>query len=79
MEKSKQRHITPGTEEFNLLVAKAASLVIAKQTCNQTMLQKEFKIGYNMAGAIIDQLERQGLIHRNQQTVVINNKQNDQQ
>lgn len=79
MEKSKQRHITPGTEEFDLLMAKAARLVIAKHTCNQTMLQREFKIGYNMAGAIIDQLERQGIIRRNLQTVVINYKQNNQQ
>lgn len=79
MEKMIQKHLTPGTEDFDLLVTKAARLVIAKQTCNQTMLQKEFQIGYNMAGAIIDQLERQGIIHRNQQTVVINNKQNDQQ
>lgn len=64
MEKSKQKHITPGTEEFDLLVAKAARLVIAKQTCNQTMLQREFNIGYNMAGAVIDRLVKQGVVNR---------------
>lgn len=48
--------------EFDPLFDDAAREVVEKQQGSTSFLQRKFKIGYNRAGRIMDQLEREGIV-----------------
>lgn len=48
--------------EFDKYFKAAATLVVEKQMPNITLLQRKFRIGYNRAGRIMNQLEKTGII-----------------
>lgn len=48
--------------EFDKYFKAAAILVVEKQMPNTSLIQRKFRIGYNRAGRIINQLEETGII-----------------
>jgi len=48
--------------EFDPLFADAAREVVSKQQGSTSFLQRKFKLGYNRAGRIMDQLEREKIV-----------------
>lgn len=51
-------------EELDSLFEDAARLVVRSQLGSTSKLQRKFKIGYNRAGRVMDQLERAGIVGR---------------
>lgn len=50
--------------EFDKYFKAAAILVVEKQMPNTSLIQRKFRIGYNRAGRIINQLEQTGIVGR---------------
>jgi S-DNA-T family DNA segregation ATPase FtsK/SpoIIIE len=48
--------------EFDSMFADCAREVVSKQQGSTSFLQRKFKLGYNRAGRIMDQLEREGIV-----------------
>jgi S-DNA-T family DNA segregation ATPase FtsK/SpoIIIE len=48
--------------EFDSMFAEAAREVVSKQQGSTSFLQRKFKLGYNRAGRIMDQLEREKIV-----------------
>ncbi|GEM_PF-680424 len=48
--------------EFDKYFKAAAILVVERQMPNTSLIQRKFRIGYNRAGRIINQLEETGII-----------------
>ncbi|MDR1792886.1 MAG: DNA translocase FtsK [Bacteroidales bacterium] len=48
--------------EFDSMFGDAAREVVLKQQGSTSSLQRRFKLGYNRAGRIMDQLEREGIV-----------------
>ena len=48
--------------EFDKYFKAAAFLVVERQMPNTSLIQRKFRIGYNRAGRIINQLEETGII-----------------
>jgi S-DNA-T family DNA segregation ATPase FtsK/SpoIIIE len=48
--------------EFDAMFAEAAREVVSKQQGSTSFLQRKFKLGYNRAGRIMDQLEREKIV-----------------
>lgn len=48
--------------EFDKYFKAAAILVVEKQMPNTSLIQRKFRIGYNRAGRIMEQLEQTGII-----------------
>lgn len=40
----------------------AAQIIVATETASRSMLQRQFSIGYNHAGHLMDQLEKAGIV-----------------
>lgn len=51
-----------GSDEYDPLFREAAQLVVSSQQGSTSMLQRKFKLGYNRAGRIMDQLENSGIV-----------------
>ena len=49
-------------DEYDVLFEQAARFVIEKEKGSTSMLQRMFKIGFNRAARIIDQLEKAGVV-----------------
>lgn len=49
-------------EEFALLYDKAVAFVVESRRSNPASVQREFKIGYNRAANLIEQMEAQGIV-----------------
>ena len=49
-------------EEWDALFKEAAEMVVSSQQGSTSMLQRKFKLGYNRAGRIMDQLEAAGIV-----------------
>jgi DNA segregation ATPase FtsK/SpoIIIE, S-DNA-T family len=49
-------------EEIEKLYQDAKVFVIEKQECSPSLLQIHFKLGYNMAGRIVDRLFEEGIV-----------------
>lgn len=48
--------------EFDKYFKAAAILVVERQMPNTSLIQRKFRIGYNRAGRIIEQLEETGIV-----------------
>ncbi|MCC3237918.1 cell division protein FtsK, partial [Pediococcus acidilactici] len=53
---------TEATDELDEYYPEAVELVTEMQRASTSMLQRKFRIGYNRAARIIDQLEENGVI-----------------
>ncbi len=51
-----------GSEEWDPVFGDAARLVVSSQQGSTSMLQRKFKLGYNRAGRVMDQLENAGIV-----------------
>ena len=49
-------------EEWDSMFKDAAEMVVSSQQASTSMLQRKFKLGYNRAGRIMDQLESAGVV-----------------
>lgn len=49
-------------DEWDSLFKEAAEMVVSSQQGSTSMLQRKFKLGYNRAGRIMDQLEAAGIV-----------------
>ena len=49
-------------DEWDALFKEAAEMVVSSQQGSTSMLQRKFKLGYNRAGRIMDQLEAAGIV-----------------
>lgn len=49
-------------EEFDEYFGKAVNFVVSKQKASVSMLQKQFRLGYNHASRIMDELEETGVV-----------------
>lgn len=49
-------------EEWDSMFREAAEMVVSSQQASTSMLQRKFKLGYNRAGRIMDQLESAGVV-----------------
>lgn len=49
-------------EDWDPMFREAAELVVSTQQGSTSMLQRKFKLGYNRAGRIMDQLENAGIV-----------------
>lgn len=52
-------------EEVDELLSDAIELVIEAQQASVSMLQRKFRIGYNRAARIIDEMEKRGIVSEN--------------
>ncbi|MCQ2127729.1 MAG: DNA translocase FtsK [Bacteroidaceae bacterium] len=50
--------------KFDSLFAEAARLVVVNQLGSTSLIQRKFSIGYNRAGRLMDQLEKTGIVGR---------------
>ena len=53
-------------DEFDQLFPEAARMVVSMKMASASYLQRKFKIGYNKAGRIMDQLESAGVVGQSQ-------------
>jgi DNA segregation ATPase FtsK/SpoIIIE, S-DNA-T family len=51
-----------GGEDLDLFYDQAVALVLAKGQASTSMIQRQFRIGYNRAARIIEQMEREGIV-----------------
>ena len=51
-------------EDLDELFDEVVELVVSTNKASASMIQRKFKVGYNRAGRIIDQLEEQGVIRK---------------
>lgn len=49
-------------ESLDSFFEEAARFVVKSQTASTSMIQRKFSIGYNRAGRIMDQMEREGIV-----------------
>lgn len=57
-----QSPVNQQTEEFDEILPIAVDLIMEKEKASISMLQRAFKIGYNRAARIVDEMERMGII-----------------
>nr|DAF91039.1 MAG TPA: Ftsk gamma domain [Siphoviridae sp. ct7aK2] len=48
--------------EYDNYFQAAVILVVQRQMCNTSLIQRKFRIGYNRAGRIVNQLEEAGIV-----------------
>ena len=60
--KAEQRQVVSNENELDPYFAEAGKIVIEKEKASIGMLQRMFKIGFNRAARIIDQLEEAGIV-----------------
>ncbi len=51
-----------GSDETDVKYDEAADLVIRKEQCSVSMVQRYLRVGYNRASRIVEQMEREGLV-----------------
>ncbi len=51
-------------EDLDELFDEVVELVVSTNKASASMIQRKFKVGYNRAGRIVDQLEEQGVIRK---------------
>ena len=52
------------SEDLDELFDEVVDLIVSTNKASASMIQRKFKVGYNRAGRIIDQLEEQGVIRK---------------
>ena len=50
------------SEETDEFFEQAVDLILEKEKASVSMLQRQFRIGYNRAARLMDELERRGLV-----------------